>query len=233
MLKKILFAAVALVILMFFLIPSGASPTDVVLDQQVVLEVPGNFELVDKNHDQKNEELKFNIGIKAFQESQFIVTGNLEAMKDGHWVAIGTTVLPLQWSPEHSRIELTFHASTIREQQLSGPYRVMISLKAGDWELPSQVAGFSPPYQWNIFNESGDITEKNGEISSLAKAERAVETWADYNKIKLGKLTGMDFNYDQWQLDYKERFGKISRFLISPEGSVKVLNIKMHNPTQQ
>ena len=72
MAKKILVASAILIVLMMFLIPTGAAPTEVVLDQQVELEVPGSFTLVDNNHDNLSEELHFSIGLKAYQEGQFI-----------------------------------------------------------------------------------------------------------------------------------------------------------------
>lgn len=228
MVKKILIASAILIVLMMFMIPSGAAPTEVVLDQQVELEVPGSFSLVDNNSDQLAEELQFNLGIKAYQEGQFIVTGNLEAMKNGHWVAVGTTVLPFTWAPNHRLIELTFHAGNIKKQRLSGPYRVTIAVKTANWELPVQVAGFSPKYNWDIFSSEGEV--EVGEISTLSKAKRAVETWAAYQDIKLGKLQGINYNYDHWQLDYKERFGRIMRFLVSSKGSVELMKIKKSNP---
>jgi hypothetical protein len=226
--KKIFIASAVLIVLMMFMIPTGAAPTEVVLDQQVELEVPGSFNLVDTNHDGLAEELQFDIGLRAYQEGQFIVTGNLEAMKSGHWVAVGTTVLPFVWSPTHRLIELTFHAGNIQKQRLSGPYRVTVGLKAGDWNLPSQVAGFSPKYNWNAF--SGDAEVEVGEISTLSKAKRAVEIWAAYKDIKLGKLEGINYNYDHWQLDYKESFGRTFRFLVSSKGSVELMKIKKTNP---
>lgn len=228
MTKKILIASAILIVLMMFMIPSGAAPTEVVLDQQVELEVPGSFELVDTNHDKLAEEVQFNIGLKAYQEGQFIVTGNLEAMKNGHWVAVGTTVLPFVWSPTHRLIQLTFHAGNIQKEQLSGPYRVTVGLKAGDWELPAQVAGFSPKYDWNIFSSSGEV--EVGDISTVSKAKRAVEIWAAYKDIKLGKLEGIDYNYDHWQLDYKEKFGRTFRFLVSSKGSVELMKIQKTAP---
>lgn len=224
MLKKIFIALVVLTVLMMFMIPSGANPTEVVLDQQVELEIPGNFSLVDSNHDQLAEELKFIIGMKAYQEGQFIVTGNLEGMKSGHWVALGTTVVPFSWAPDNRFIELTFHSGNIRKQRLSGPFRVTIGLKSGNWELPAQVVGFSPKYNWNIFSSEGEV--ETGDITTISKAKRAVETWAAYKDIKLGKLLGINYNYDQWQLDYKENFGRITRFLVSSKGSVELLKIK-------
>ena len=215
---------------MMFMIPSGAAPTEVMLDQQVELEIPGSFNLVDSNHDQLAEELQFVMGIKAYQEGQLIVTGNLEAMKNGQWVAVGTTVLPFAWTPDHRFIKLTFHAGNIRKQRLSGPYRVIISLKSGSWELPAQVAGFSPKYNWNIFSTEGEV--EVGEITTLSKAKRAVETWAAYKEIRLGKLLGINYNYDQWQLDYKESFGRVLRFLVSSRGSVELLKINKSTPPE-
>ncbi len=223
MLKKILVASAVLVVLMMFMIPSGADPTDVVLDQQVELELPGTFELIDANHDESAEELRFKLGMKTYQEGKFIVTGNLEASKNGHWVAVETTVVPFEWSPEHKSMELVFQSGSIRKQRLSGPYRVSLSLKAGSWELPMQVVGFSPKYNWRSF--SSEDKDVDGEITNVSNAKRAVETWAQYKNIKLGKLIGVNYNYDRWQLDYKERFGKIIRFLVSPKGSVELLKI--------
>jgi hypothetical protein len=225
--KKIFIASAILIVLMMFMIPSGAAPTEVVLDQQVELQVPGSFSLIDTNHDNLAEELQFNLEMKAYQEGQFIVTGNLEAMKNGHWVAVGTTVLPFMWSPNNRLITLVFHAGNIKQQRLSGPYRVIVALKAGDWELPAQVAGFSPKYNWNQF--SGDDEVEVGEISTLSKAKRAVETWAAYKDIKLGKLEGINYDYDHWQLDYKQSFGRVMRFMVSSKGSVELMKIKKPN----
>jgi hypothetical protein len=226
--KKILVASAILIVLMMFLIPTGAAPTEVVLDQQVELDIPGSFSLVDNNHDKLAEELQFNLGIQTYQEGQFIVTGNLEAKKSGHWVAVGTTVLPFMWSPDNRTIELTFHAGNIKKQKIPGPYRVTIAIKTANWELPAQVAGFSPKYDWEIFSSEGEV--EIGEISTLSKAKRAVETWAAYQDIKLGKLQGINYDYDHWQLDYKERFGRVMRFMVSSKGSVELMKIKKSNP---
>jgi hypothetical protein len=46
----------------------------------------------------------------------------------------------------------------------------------------------------------------------------------------LGKLQGINYNYDHWQLDYKESFGRILRFLVNSKGSVELLKIKKSDP---
>jgi hypothetical protein len=224
LLKKTLVIMIVLIISLMFIIPSGAGPAEVVLDQPVELVIPGTFALVDENHDQKAEALKFILALKAYREGQFIVTGNLEGMKNGQWVAVGTTVVPFQWTPEHSEVELTFHAGNIKKLMISGPYRISVGLKQEDWELPEQIAGFSPKYSYQDFGSEGSLN--HGAITTLSEAKRAAETWARYKAIKLGKLMGIYYDYDQWQVNYQTGSNGILRFLVSPRGSVEMLKIK-------
>ena len=223
MLKKILVLIAVLSISLLFMIPSDATPSDVMLDQQVELMIPGSFELVDTNNDRKVEVVRFTMAMKAYQEGQFIVTGNLEGMKNGNWQALATTAAPIDWSPENNRITLDFHPGEIGKLKISGPYRVSIALKKDDWQLESQIAGFSPKYKWSIFNGEAGVA---GEISTSAMAKETAETWAQYNKIKLGKLLKIIYNYDHWQVDYNGGLGsKVLRFLVSPSGAVKLMKI--------
>lgn len=222
--KKILILIVVLLIFLMLMLPSGAGPAEVVLDQPVELAIPGRFIFVDDNHDRKIEALKFNIEINAYREGNFIVTGNLEGLKRGQWLAIATTVVPFQWAPEHRLIELNFHAGIINKSGISGPYRINISLREGDWEMPSQIAGFSPECSSADFCDEGTV--RQGTIKTVSAAKRAVETWASYHAIKLGKLLDINYNYDQWQVNYNGGFGgKVLRFLVSPRGSVQMLKI--------
>ena len=212
-------------VLFFLMIPSGAAPNDVVLDQQVQLMVPGNFEPIDSNHDHRYESINFRVDIQSYQESNFIVTGNLEGMKNGQWVSLNTTVIPFQWSPDNKTILLNFKTDNIKKFQINGPYRVTMALKNGNWELPEQVVGFSPKYTSNNFSDQNDVSQ--GTISTIAKAQRAVETWAAYKSIKLGKFLGVSFNYDHWQIEYQEKYSpEVQRFIVSPQGSVQLLKIK-------
>lgn len=209
---------------LMFIIPSDATPDEVILDDQVELSLPGTFELVDADQDQKAESIKFRLEIKAYREGDFIVTGNLEGSKKGEWLSLATTVAPFKWSPENSLIELTFNTGNIQKHKISGPYRVNISLKEGNWVLPEQVAGFSPKYSWNGFEVSA--TAGNGEVKTLSEAERAAQTWAEYHSVELGKLIDIDYNYDKWQVDYQARRGdSILRFLVTPQGLVKMMKI--------
>lgn len=225
MLKKILIIGIVMAIGLMFIIPSDATPDEVILDEQVELLVPGTFELVDADQDLKGESIKFKLEIKAYREGNFIVTGNLEGKQKGKWLGLATTVIPFKWSPDNSVIELTFTTGNIKKYKISGPYRVNISLKEGNWVLPEQVAGFSPEYSWKDFE--GAPAAGNGEIRTLSEAERAAQTWAEYNSIELGKLIDIDYNYDKWQVDYQARQGdSIFRFLVSPQGMVKMMKIK-------
>ena len=225
MLKKIGIFVVILIVGMLFMLPSGANPTDVMLDQQVELGVPGVFESVDLNQDGKAETLKFIMEIRAYQVGGFMVTANLEGLKNGHWLSLGTTAIPFDWSPDHKTVELNFNGGNIRKAKISGPYRVTVGLKQGDWELPSQVAGFSSKYSWDSFSFNGDV--QSGEIKTLSAAKRAVETWAQFNSVKLGNLVATNYDYDHWQLDYKGNFSRnTTRFLVSPKGSIQLLTIK-------
>ena len=209
---------------LMFIIPSDATPDEVILDEQVELLVPGTFELVDMDQDNKGESIKFKLEVKAYREGDFIITGNLEGKKKGEWLGLATTVVPFKWSPDNSQIELTFSADNIRKYQICGPYRVNISLKEGDWVLPDQVAGFSPEYLWENFEDAS--TAGKGEIKTISDAERAAQTWAEYNSVKLGKLIDINYNYDNWQVDYQARGGdSVVRFLVNPQGMVKMLKI--------
>lgn len=209
---------------LMFIIPSNATPDEVVLDDQVELMVPGTFELVDVDQDQKAESIKFKIDIKAYREGDFIITGNLEGMKKGEWLGLATTVTPFKWSPQNSRIELTFSTDDIKKYKISGPYRVNISLKEDSWVLPEQIAGFSPKYSWDTFE--APITVGDGEVKTLSEAKRAAQTWAEYNSVELGKLIDINYNYDNWRVDYQARRGSsVLRFLVNPQGIVKMVKI--------
>jgi hypothetical protein len=120
---------------------------------------------------------------------------------------------------------LNFKTDNIKKYQIDGPYRVTMALKNGNWELPEQVVGFSQKYTPDNFSDQNDVSQ--GAISTIAKARRAVETWATYKSIKLGKFLGTSFNYDHWQIEYQERYGpEVQRFIVSPQGSVELLKIK-------
>lgn len=224
MLKKIMIIGVVIGISLFFMLPTGANQDEVILDEQVELMLPGVFELIDTDQDQKAEAIVFKLDVKAYREGDFVVTGNLEGQKRGKWLGLATTVTPFKWAPENSRIELTFTTGNIQKYKISGPYRVNISLKEDDWVLPEQVAGFSPEYAWDSFEAT--VAVENGEVKSLSEAERAARTWAEYNSIELGKLIDIDYNYDRWQVDYQGARGdSVLRFLIDPQGKVKMLKI--------
>ena len=223
--KKILIFLSALGVVLFFIIPSGANPSEIVLDQQIELAVPGEFQLIDHDQDQRAEELEFIIALKAYRQGNFIVTGNLEGLKNGRWIPLQTTVIPFQWSLEQEQIRVFFPADNIIKQQISGPYRVKIGLQEGTWEMPAEVAGFSPDYTWQEFNLTSKV--KTGEISTIAKARLAAETWAGYQKLRLGKFLGINYDYDRWQLDYQEKIGNsVLRILVSPKGSITSMKIK-------
>lgn len=224
MVKKILIIGFVMGIGLMFIIPSDATPDEVILDEQVELLIPGTFELVDADQDLKGESIKFKLEIKAYREGNFIVTGNLEGKQKGEWLGLATTVIPFKWSPDNSVIELTFTAGNIKKYKISGPYRVNISLKEGNWVLPEQVAGFSPEYSWKDFEDAP--AAGNGEIKTLSEAERAARTWAEYHSVELGKLINIDYNYDNWQVDYQAPRGNtILRFSVNPQGLVKMRRI--------
>lgn len=224
LIKKILILGVVIGISLFFILPSDANQDEVILDEQVQLMLPGSFELVDADQDQKPEAIIFKLDIQAYREGDFIVTGNLEGQKKGEWLGLATTVTPFKWSPRNTQVKLIFTTGDIQKYKISGPYRVNISLKESGWVLPEQVAGFSPEYPWDSFEVA--VATGNGEIKSLSEAERAARTWAEYNSIKLGKLIDIDYNYDNWQVDYQAGRGdSVLRFLIDPQGKVKMLRI--------
>jgi hypothetical protein len=225
LIKKILIIGVAIGISLLFILPSDANQDEVILDEQVQLMLPGIFEVVDVDQDQKPEAIVFKLDVQAYREGDFVVTGNLEGQKKGEWLGLATTVTPFKWSPQNTQIKLTFTAGNIQKYKISGPYRVNISLKEGDWVLPEQVAGFSPEYPWDSFEAT--VATGNGEVKSISEAERAAQTWAEFNSIKLGKLIDIDYNYDRWQVDYQSDRGEDSvlRFLVDRQGRVKMLEI--------
>lgn len=225
LLRKICIIAIVLTVLLLLMMPSGATPSEVVLDQQVELAVPGSFALFDSDRNQQPDKLQFTINLNSYQEGDFIVVGNLEGMRGSNWVALGTTVIPYRWKPDHQTIQLFFHTDSIRKYRISGPYRVSISLKSGDWELPAQVAGFSPKYAWQQFKD--DVAAANGSVNSISVAKRMVEAWAEIQKVKLGNLVDASYDYDRWQLDYQARNSdQIIRMQVSPRGAVSVLRIR-------
>jgi hypothetical protein len=224
--KKVVVLFIVLSIAVMFVIPINADPTDTVLDQQVTLAVPGDFELVDGDRDQYAEAIKVKIRINAYREGDFIVTGKLEGMQDGSWTEVGTSVVPFRWSQDHDTAELLFYPDRIRRNRISGPFRASISLREGEWELPLQVIGFSTDYAWDAFEANQRILSA-GKITNPAQAKRVAEAWAGLKSIKLGKLLKIRFDYDRWNLDYQyKKFGGIIRFVISPQGQVDLLKIK-------
>jgi hypothetical protein len=223
--KKVGVFFVVLSVVVMFVIPINADPTDTVLDQQVTLAVPGDFELVDADRDQRAEAVRVKIRINAYREGDFIITGKLEGMQEGSWTEVGTSVIPFRWSRDRATAEVVFYPDLIRRNRISGPFRASVSLREGEWELPSQVIGFSPAYAWNEFEANQQILSA-GKITDPAQAKRVAEAWAGLKTIKLGKLLKIRFDYDRWNLDYQnKKFGGIIRFVISPQGKVDLLKI--------
>jgi hypothetical protein len=144
MAKKIVTFLIMLTVAVMFVIPINADPTDVVLDQQVTLVIPARFTLVDQNNDQQPEAIKTQVQVRSYREGNFMITGKLEAKQNGTWTEIEAITKPFLWSTANDTAELTFASDLIRQQKLSGPYRVSVGLRNGDWELPLQVVGFTP-----------------------------------------------------------------------------------------
>ncbi|MCL6590786.1 MAG: hypothetical protein K6U80_12625 [Firmicutes bacterium] len=217
-LSLVLFSGIAL-------LGPGAAYSDCGADRQVEMAVPGTFILHDLDGDRRAEFVKFQIRIKACRKRNFIVTGNLEGIRHGSWVALGTTVIPFNCPAE--RIELIFSADQIIKYQIFGPFRVNIGFKEGQWEEPAQVVGFSPKYQPEDFEKTEGIESANpaGAITTISQARRAAETWAWYQGIELGNLKEIFYNYDQWQCDYQTKSGEMVRFLVEPRGLVKLYKI--------
>ncbi|HEX3044687.1 MAG TPA: hypothetical protein VHY08_08015 [Bacillota bacterium] len=227
MLRKIISLCIVLLLGLVVMSP-GKAYLDSAENRQVELAVPGTFVLQDPDDDQKAEFIKFQLSINAYRERNLIVTGNLEGIRNGSWVALGTTVIPFDWSAESRRIELIFSVDQMIKYQIFGPFRVNVGLKEGQWETPPQVAGFSQKYQPGDFEKAEEIKFKNqpGEISTISQAQRAVETWAQYQGIELGVLKEVFYNYDQWQCDYQTKSGAMVRFLIEPRGLVRLFKIR-------
>jgi hypothetical protein len=155
MVKKIMVFLMILTIAVMLVIPINADPTDVVLDQPVTLVIPARFALVDQNNDQQPEAIQTRIQIRSYREGDFIVSGKLEAKRGEEWVELATATKPFQWTTANHTAELTFQTRSIRQRRSSGPYRVRIGLRDGDWELPLQVVGFTPKYRWDSFARVG------------------------------------------------------------------------------
>jgi hypothetical protein len=151
MIKKTVVFLVILTVAVMFVVPINADPTDVVLDQQVTLEIPGRFELADWDNDQRPEAVKVKVRLHAYRQGDFQITGKLAAKQDDVWVKVGSVVKPFQWSTANDTVELVFNTGAIRRRKLSGPYRASISVRDGDWKLPLQIVGFSPKYPWDSF----------------------------------------------------------------------------------
>ena len=67
MVKKVLIIGMVMGICLMFIIPSDATPDEVILDDQVELSIPGTFELVDADRDHKGESIKFKLEIKSYR----------------------------------------------------------------------------------------------------------------------------------------------------------------------
>lgn len=229
MLKRISIFGVLLLTAFLWIAPIEADPADVRLAQQIQLGLPGSFQLIDADQNGKAEAIEFTISLQAYQEGRFIVSGNLEAVRDGAWIAVATTVIDYEWRPNAAPITLTFSPGEIIKHQLNGAYRVNLSLKQGDWVLPQQVTGFSPEYSWENFENKETIPAKlaNQPIGSTAEAKRAAEWWASFNSLKLGEFLGVNYDYDTWAVNYRDPGNneRILRFLVAPDGTVKLLKI--------
>ncbi|HYH01672.1 MAG TPA: hypothetical protein VEC37_01080 [Bacillota bacterium] len=149
MLKKTVIMIVVFTVVVMFVVPINADPSDVVLDQQVTLDIPGSFELVDGDGNHKPEALQVQVKINNYRVGNFQVTGKLEVMQEEGWTAIDLVNLPFQWSPDNNTVALIFNLELIRKKKLTGPFRASVSLRDGAWELPMQVVGVSPRYQWD------------------------------------------------------------------------------------
>lgn len=228
MLKRITIFGILLTAFLW-MAPIEADPADVLLAQQIQLEPPGSFQLVDADQNGQAEAVEFSIPLRAYEEGQFIISGNLEAMQDGAWIAVATTVTNYEWRQDAAPIKLTFAPGDIIKQQLDGAYRVNLSVKQGDWVLPQQVAGFSPEYSWETFEDSGVTPQQPAakQIGSTVEAKRAAEMWAAFNAIELGEFLGVNYDYDTWAVNYREDQGdkRVMRFLVAPDGTVKLLKI--------
>lgn len=228
--KRIIIFFIVLSVAFIFVAPIGADPSDVIIDQQVELAVPGKFELHDQDQNGKAESIDFTIGVSSYREGNFVVTANLEANHDGEWVTVATTVTPYQWKPDQKEIKVTFHPGNIIKGQFDGAYRVNLSLKEGNWILPQQVVGFSPEYTWTTFEnkDTSDFTDTE-EIASSAEAKRAAEEWAELNQLKLGKFLGIQYNYDAWQVEFEPAKwqDRVLRFIVTPEGDIRLLKIRV------
>jgi hypothetical protein len=227
--KRMIIFFIVLSVAFIFVAPIGADPSDVVIDQQVELAVPGKFELQDSDKNGKAEAIDFCLDVTSYRKGKYIVTANLEAMKDGEWLTVATSVSPHEWNPNHNLIKVNFHPVNIVEKQLNGTYRVNLSLNEGNWNLPQQVVGFSPDYAWNAFENKDIANPENGaEIASSAEAKRAAEQWASLNQVKLGEFLGIEYNYDTWNVEFQQgkMEDRILRFLVTPEGKIRLLKIE-------
>lgn len=229
MIKKYTIFALVLLVAFLFVAPISADPSDVILDQEVQLAVPGTFRIVDADGNGKAEAIEFTITIKSYREGSFTVIANLEAMEGEEWITVSTTVNTLRWTFRDNQAKVVFYPAKLLEKQLNGPYRVSLALKEGQWELPEQVVGFSEQYTWQMFEEKGEVDEAADRIASSADAKRAAETWAQLNQIKLGDFVGVSYDYDTWQVDFKPKRGngRLYRFLVQANGQVKVLRIAL------
>ncbi|HOP74692.1 MAG TPA: hypothetical protein PLC07_06505 [Bacillota bacterium] len=216
-----------LIVALFLVVPIGADPSDVVLDQEVQLEVPGAFKTVDADGNGKAEAIEFTIAIKSYREGNFTLTATLEAQEGADWVPIATTVDSFKWTAKNNVAKVVFYPSKLIEKKLNGPYRVSVALKEGNWGLPEQVAGFTEQYTWQMFEDKGVMDETAIGIASSADAKRAAEMWASLNKIELGEFVGVSYDYDTWQVDFKPKRwnGWLYRFLVHADGQVRFLRL--------
>lgn len=227
LIRKYIIFVLGLAVAFFFVVPIGADPSDVVLDQEVQLAVPGVFQTVDADKNGKAEAIEFRITIKSNREGNFTLTATLEAQDDGEWIPVATTVNSFQWTFQNYEAKMVFYPEKIIEKQLDGPYRVSVALKEGNWGLPEQVAGFSDKYTWQMFEDKKAVDPVAEGIATSADAKRAAETWAELNQIKLGEFVGVSYDYDTWQVDFKPKRwnGWLYRFLVHADGGVKLLKL--------
>lgn len=230
MFKRVSVFALILVVTCMMLVPISADPADALLAQEIQVEVPGEFEIIDEDGNGKAEEVKFTVGINAYQATTLRLTANLEGLVQGVWTPLATSVSSFEWSTDNTRAILVFYPTKLIETEYEGTLRVNLAVAEGDWSLPSQVVGFSSEYSWKQFevatavNQEADPSEK---ILTSAAAKRAAETWAEFNDLDLGRLIKISYDYDQWQVEYEQPDADegLIRLLVQADGKVRMLKI--------
>lgn len=182
--------------------------------------LPGRFFLEDANGNQVPDHLGFTVSVKGnYAGEKFWLCGELQALVGENWQTLAYTAQEFDWAGTPVEANIYFYGGEIRRLQQDGPFRLSIQLK-GIGVDRQEFAGFSPSYQYDVFERSDLVLTANG-VNKTSEVRKAVENWAKVNQVTLGALEEITFTFDRWRLDYKGTRREPSRRVwVEPTGEI-------------